>query len=532
MRELAGTTRLLRLIVRRERVALPVWILVLASLPAGTAGAFAALYPTEAELTRAASAIAGNPAFVAFLGPVYAPTLGGLTVWRVGALSAVVIGIMNVLTVTRHTRAEEEAGRRELLGSTALGRHAPLFAVLLIVMATDVLIGLAAAAGMASAGLAGSGVVAFGLSITVAGWVFAGVGAVGAQMFDSSRTANGMGVAVAAVSFLMRVIGDAGSSSGFGFLSWISPVGLVSRVRPFAGERWWIIGLLGFIAVALIATAQAISARRDVGAGVFASQSGPAAAAASLGSAGGLAFRLQKGVMAAWAAGFALFGFFIGAATEGFADLLDENPFLREIIEQVGGESAVADAFLASMLTVFGLMSAAQGVQATTWLRTEEIEQRVDPLLATSTGRLRWMASHGLIGVLAPSLDLLAVGAAAGLSYGAAVGDIGGRVPRLVAAALVQLPAVWLLVGVSLLLFGLVPRLSGLAWAVVGLTAFLTLFGATLRLPQALIDLSAFNHLPKVPGSTVTALPLVWLLATGAVVAFLGFFGFSRRDVG
>jgi ABC-2 type transport system permease protein len=532
MRELAGTGRYLRLIVRRERVALPIWILVLASLPAGTASAFAALYPTEPELTRAATAIGGNPAFVAFLGPVYAPTLGGLTVWRVGALSAVIIGIMNVLTVTRHTRAEEQAGRRELLGSTVLGRHAPLFAVLLVVMVADVLIGLAAAAGLASAGLAAPGVAAFGLSLVAAGWVFAGVGAVAAQMFESSRTANGLGVAVAAGAFLLRVIGDAGSSSGLGFFSWISPVGLVQRVRPFAGERWWIVGLLTAIAVVLVATAQAISARRDVGAGVFASQSGPAEAPASLASAWGLALRLQKGVTASWVAGFALFGFFIGAATEGFADLLNENPFLREIIEQVGGESAVSDAFLASMLTVFGMMAAAHGVQATAWLRTEEIEQRVDPLLATSTGRLRWMASHGLIGVLAPILDLLAVGAAAGLSYGAAVGDIGGQVARLIGAALAQLPAVWLLVGVALLLFGLFPRLSGLAWAVVGLTVFLTLFGVALRFPQWLIDVSPFNHLPRVPGSPVTAEPMAWLLALGAVVTAAGFAGFSRRDVG
>lgn len=532
MRNLAGTGRFLRLIIRRERVALPIWILALASLPAGTASAFAALYPTEAELSRAATAIGGNPAFVAFLGPVYAPTLGGLTVWRVGALSAVIIGIMNVLTVTRHTRAEEQAGRRELLGSTALGRHAPLFAVLLIVMAADVLIGLAAAAGLASVGLAGSGVVAFGLSLGAVGWVFAGVGAVSAQMFESSRTANGLGVAVAAVSFLLRVIGDAGSSSGFGFLAWVSPVGLVQRVRPFAGERWWIVGLLTAIAVVLIATAQAISARRDVGAGVFVSQAGPAEAPASLASAWGLAFRLQKGVMASWVAGFALFGFFIGTATEGFADLLNENPFLREIIEQVGGESAVSDAFLASMLTVFGMMAAAHGVQATTWLRSEEIAERVDPLLATSTGRLRWMASHGLIGGVAPILDLLAAGAATGLAYGAAIGDIGGQVQRLIGAALVQLPAVWVLVGLALLLFGLFPRRSGLGWAVVGLTMFLTLFGVALRFPQALIDLSPFNHLPRVPGSAVTVEPIAWLLAVGAVATTLGFAGFRRRDIG
>jgi len=42
------------------------------------------------------------------------------------------IGLLALLTVVRHTRADEEAGRSELIGSTALGRHAQLAAALIV----------------------------------------------------------------------------------------------------------------------------------------------------------------------------------------------------------------------------------------------------------------------------------------------------------------------------------------------------------------------------------------------------------------
>lgn len=526
----AGTWELIRLIARRERVTIPVWVAVLAALPAATAAAFLGLYPTEVEIARAAAMIGGNPAFVAFLGPVFDLSLAGLTVWRIGALLMVFSGVVVVLTVTRHTRAEEQAGRRELLGATSVGRHAPLVATLMVAAVTSLAIGGFAAVGLAAGGLGGRGSVAFGVSVTVVTWLFATVTAFAAQLFESSRTVNGVGIGVVAGSFVLRVLGDAGSASGLGFLAWVSPIGLAQRLRPFAGERWWVAGVLAAVGVGLAVAAQVVSARRDVGAGVLSSRPGPATGA--LRGPLGLAWRLQRGVAISWAVGFALFGLMIGSVTQGFADLLAENPILRSIIEQLGGSAFIVDAFLASMMAAVGIVAAAHAVQASLWLRSEETADRVDPLLAAATPRLRWMRSHVLVGVGVALVDLTAAGAAIGLAHGATIGDVVGQVPRLAGAALAQAPAVLVLVGVAVACFGLVPRLSWVAWAVLGTSAVLTLLGGALGFDQWIVDLSPFSRLPAVPAEKVDVVPLAALVAVGSGLVAAGFAGFARRDIG
>ncbi len=468
---------------------------------------------------------------MAFLGPVQAPTLGGLTAWRVGAFVGVMMGILNVLTLTRHTRAEEQAGRRELVGATAVGRHAPLMAALVVMVVTNIIIGAAVAAGLVATGLDPSGSIAFGTGATVVGLVFTGVAAVAAQLFDTSRASNAMGIGVVAVSFLLRVVGDAGSGGGLEFLSWISPIGLTQRIAPFASERWWIPAVLLAVAITAIASALAISARRDVGAGVFGTRSGPPQAARSLSGPLGLAVRLQRGVGVAWLAGFAVFGLLIGAATEGFAELLSENPLLRSMMELIGGERGITDAYLATMFSVFGMAVSAHAIGAVLWLQSEEAAGRVDPILATAVPRRRWLGSHTLVAIGAAVLDLTVIGAATGLAYGVTIDDVGGQVPRMIGAALVQLAAVLVMVGFTMAVFAFVPRLTWVAWSALGTAALLTLLGRSLRLSEWMIDLSPFSHLPQVPGPAITVGPLVGLGAVAAVLVVAGFVGFQRRDI-
>jgi ABC-2 type transport system permease protein len=532
VRDIAGLRHVLGLVLRRERIDLPVWILVVASLPAATASAFQALYPDPAALEQAANAIGGNPAFIAFLGPVLAPTLGGLTAWRVGAFVGVIVGIMNVLTVTRHTRAEEEAGRRELIGATAVGRHAPLMAVLVVVLTADLLMGIAAATALMAVGLEAAGSIAMGLGITVIGWFFAGVAAVSAQLFETARTANAAGVGFIAGSFLLRVVGDAGSASGLEFLSWISPIGLTQRIRPFSGERWAIPVLLVALAATLVLIAQAISSRRDVGAGVFGSRSGSPSAGRLLSGPLGLAVRLQRGVALSWAVGLALFGSLIGAATQGFSELLAENPVLAQFLQAIGGEERITDAYLASMFAVFGIVVSAHAVQAVLWLQSEEATGHLDAVLSTSVARSRWLTGHVTVAVIVAVVDLAVVGIATGLAYGITIGDAATQVPRLTGAALTQLPAVMVMIGVALAFYALLPRLTWPAFTVLGISALATLLGRSIRLSEWIIDLSPFSHLPQVPGPDVPAGPLVGLTVAGAILVAVGYVGFTRRDIG
>jgi ABC-2 type transport system permease protein len=532
MSTLAGTGGLVRLILRRDRVLLPLWIVVLALLPVQTAVGIDQFYDTPAALRELYGTIAATPGLLAMLGPAFDATLGALTTWRAGLIFTMV-GLASLLTVIRHTRTDEEAGRRELLGATVVGRNAPLAAALLVVLAADLAIGALLAAGMLGLGLPASGSVAFGLAVAAAGWTFAAVGAVAAQLTEGAGAARGLALGALGLAYVLRAAGDtaAGSGGGLGWLSWLSPIGWAQQARPYAGERWWVFGLAAGFVVVLATAAFALLARRDVGAGVLAARLGPAEAGPSLRSPLALAWRLHRGLLVGWTAGLAVMGAVIGSVADSVNDMAAESSQLKELLERIGGEKVLSDAYIAGTMAIFALAAAGYAIQATLRLRAEEEGLRAEPVLATSVGRVRWATSHLVFGLLGPTVALAVAGLTEGLVYGLVTGDVGRELPRVLAGALVQLPAVLVLAGIAMALFGLLPRLTALSWAALAVSAFLVLLGPLLQLSQRLLDLAPFTHIPKVPGGDVSATPLAWLLAVTAVLVTAGLAAFRRRDL-
>ncbi|HEX5696720.1 MAG TPA: ABC transporter permease, partial [Acidimicrobiia bacterium] len=313
MSTLTGTWQLIRFIGRRERVRLSVWVAILALVPIGTANAFIGLYPTPESREGLAATVASSPALTSLLGPLYDSNIGALTAWRSGTLGAFIVALMAILTMIRHTREEEETGRRELLGSTVVGRNAPLAAALTVTIGAGVLLGALLAAGLVGVGLPAAGAIAFGLGFTGVTVVFAGVGALAAQLTEAASTARGIGVGAAGLAFVLRMAGDSGGE-GIEWLSWLSPIGWFSRLRPFADEEWWVLALWLGLGTGLALVASSIAARRDVGAGVFAARRGPASAASGLRSPFGLAWRLHRGSLVGWTVGLGVLGVVYGAA--------------------------------------------------------------------------------------------------------------------------------------------------------------------------------------------------------------------------
>ncbi|WP_432992375.1 ABC transporter permease [Dactylosporangium sp. CA-233914] len=526
MNSLTGTRALTRLALRLDRVRLTVWVLGLAVMPMATAANYFKLYPTDADL-RAVSGVLANPSLVALSGPLYSVTIGGLSVWKVGVSEFILVGLMSMLTVVRHTRTEEETGRLELLRATVIGRHAPLTAALLVTSLANLAIAVLAALGLMATGLAPAGSVAFGLAIGLFGLLFAAVAAVAAQLTQSARAANGIAGAVLGGSYLLRALGDTGPT----WLSWLSPTGWALHVRPFAGERWWVAGLLVVFAAVFAVAGYALAGRRDVGAGLLPERPGPAAAAPALRSPLALAWRLHRGLLVGWAVAMLLTGAVMGGAAVGIGNLDSPNQQLTDILARMGGTAGLADAFLGAIYGIIGMVAAVYTIQATLRLRQEESTGHVESILATRVGRLRWAASHLAIALLGTALLLAVAGVAGGLSYGAQVHDVGGQTGRLLAAAMVQLPAAWVLAGLGMALVGLAPRLSTLTWAALIGSVLLVELGALFGLNQRVLDVTPFAHVPKLPGSAFTVAPVLWLTLVAVALGAAGLAGLRRRDM-
>jgi ABC-2 type transport system permease protein len=526
---LTGTRPLVRLALRRDRVRLPVWLVVIAAIIAVTPPSFDELFPTEAARAAYAAGVTANPALLSIQGPIFGTSLGALTAGRLMTITSVLVALFNVLTVLRHTRAEEEAGRRELLGATVVGRQAGLAAAVAVVLGADAVLAVAVSGLLAGAGLPVAGAVALGLALGAVGAVFAAVAALAAQLTEGVRAASGLALGALGVAFVLRAAGDAGTA---GWLSWLSPIGWAARVRPFAGDRWWVLGLAAAVAIALGALAAALSSRRDLAAGMLPARLGAASAPPALAGPFGLAWRLQRGPLLGWTSAFVVAGAVFGGIAKGIGSLLDSSPEVVAILRRLGGSGGLADVFLAAEFGILGLLASAYAISATLRLRSEETDGRAEAVLATATGRARFVSSHLVIALAGPAALLLGAGAAAGAVYGAAVGDVAGRVPRLVAGALAQLPAVWVLAGIALALFGVLPRAVAGAWAALVVFLLFGQFGQILRLPQWVLDLSPFTHLPRTLGADAALTPLVWMAVIAAALLGVGFAGFRRRDVG
>lgn len=528
MGTLTGTGSLIRLILRRDRFILPLWVVLLTLIPVSYVSSFNELFPTAASRRQ----YADNAGFITLYGVLPDTSLGEFVTWRVGFVP-VMVGLISILTVIRHTRVEEETGRRELLGSTVVGRHAGLAAALATVLGANLVLGVLLALGMQSQDLAATGSVAIGLEFTLSGWIFAAVGAVAAQLTSSAGTARGIALGALGAAYALRAAGDtsAHTDGPLWWLSWLSPIGWVQKIHPYGENRWSVAILALVVSIALVAVAIALSARRDVGSGLLPARPGPAVGSPRLGTPLALAWRLHRGLLAAWVVAFALLGVLFGGVAEGVGEMMRDDSSARDFFARIGGKAGLIDSYFVGVLTIVGLIAAAYAVQATLRLRVEETSGRAEPVLATATGRLRWATSHLVFALLGPAAALLAAGVAAGLSYGAAVGDVGHQTVRLMGAALIQLPAVWVLAGIAVALFGLFPRLAAAAWAGPAICLLLGIVGAAVQLDRWVLDLSPFAHLPSLPGGGLHVLPIAVLILIAAALAGAGLSGLRHRDL-
>jgi ABC-2 type transport system permease protein len=524
---LVGTGPLVRGIVRRDRVRMLVWMGGIVAMTASSAAGVKGLYATTAELQRAAALIEGNAVAIAFNGPDQGlGTIGGRIAFETGAFTLVLVALMSLFTISRNTRAEEESGRLELIRATAVGRHAPAAAALIVVAGMNAVTGLGLAVGLRGLDLPAAGCVAYGLSAAAVGLVFAAIAAVTAQVTENTRVASGLAGLAVGLAYTLRAVGDIGG----GTLSWVSPIGWGQKLRPFAGEQWWPLALPVACVAGCLWLAGLLASHRDLGGGLVAPRPGPASAPPSLARPLGLAVRLQRGAAIAWASGLLSLGLVYGAVADQadeFLEDLDES--VRDMIARSGAN--FIDSFLGTTLLILALVGSGFAVQAALRLRNEETGLRAELVLATPISRRRWAASHLAAAVGGGALVLAAGGFGLGLAYALTVGDI-GEFLRLLAGALTYLPATGVLIGLSIALFGLAPRAGPAMWGVLALCFVIGFFGELLDLPGWLTGLSPFEHTPMVPAEDPDVLPLLVQSAVAVALGGAGMAAFRARDIG
>lgn len=538
MTALAGTGRLTRLVLRRDRILLPVWLTAVMALAVGLVSGVHSLYTTAQERIEAAVFAAANVAARVVDGPPSGPDIGSLAMLEAYKLVGILVALMNTQLVLRHTRQNEDTGRAEMLGSAVVGRHAPLTAALLVATAANLVVAAGVTAVLLAHDLPLAGSLASGLAVGALGMIFAGIAGVAAQVMATQRAASAVCAAALGLTYLLRGAGDAfGTVEGDGMVlvsawpSWLSPMGWGHQVRPFYQDNWDVFGLFALSGTALVALAYFLTTRRDVGEGMLRTRPGPRYAPASLRGSLGIAWRLHRGLLVAWVIGMSVVGTIFGAVGNNVDDVINMSHQIEQLILRHYEGASLVDLYFSFVVSFLAIAAAAYTVQALLRARAEEVAGHVEPVLAAAVGRVRWLLSHVAVAWAGTVVVLVALGLSGSLAYAAVGGDLAVGLGML-SAAVAQVPAAFALGGLVVATFAFLPRWAlALGWAMLAASLVMGQAGQLLELPQWLLNLSPFTHVPEVPATALALTPELALLAVAVTATAAGLAWFRRRDL-
>lgn len=528
MTALAGTPALVRLALRRDRFWLPGWVIGIGAFEALMAGSVISVYP-DAKARAGAALTIDNPGSTFLLGRRYGAAdypWGHMVGHQTLLWCAVLFALLAGLTMTRHTRAEEEAGRTELLRAGRVGRLAPLLSAVAMTGLVVLLSGLATTVvlvGLRAQSVTATGAAIFGLAQISVGACFAGLATVTTQLARTSRGANGLLGGLLGACFTLRGIGDVAGTS----LGAATPLGWAQRMHPWAENAWgW--ALPGVLAgVALFAVGAWLSQRRDLGGSLLPQPAGRPRAARGLVSPLGLALRLARTPALVWTAAMFGFGIAYGPVLSQAEKFLRQMPALQDFVP---GVTDGVRLFAAIIVGMAALLCTVPGVQVVTRMVADERAGR-SAILHTATPRATWYLVNVLTAVLSAALPVTAFGAAFGFA-GARVRDDADLGLDILVACLAHLPAMAVVIGAAALVAGWSPRLTGLAWAVLAHAVAVHWFAGPLKWPTWAQWPSAFDHVGARPALAASSTALVVLTGVAAAAVAVGLFGYRRRALG
>lgn len=529
-RVFAGFPLMVQFIVRRNWLRMLVWVVVLAGLVAVVIQSQHTAFPTQADRNQYA-AIANTPAVAALTGlPYAAATLGGILVIKLWMTNTIALAFAALFLVTRNGRAEEEAGRTELLRSGVLGQHAYSLANWLVVAVFAAVTGLACGGAAIACGLPVDGSLVMGASFTGVALVFIGVAAVAGQLAQTSRGANAAASAVLGIAYLVRAGADLASTGETpSALRWASPIGWSQQMRAYGENLWWPLLVPIATAVVLCAVALRLEAARDVGAGLLPARGGPTQATRLMQSPVGLTLRLQRGPLIGWAIGIVVGALFYGTVATAMATVVAGDSPISKLFS--AGGATVLDSLLGFFIMANALLVGAYVIQSTDTIRTEEANGSCEMQWSGALSRLTWAAARIAVPAVVSLAMLAASGLAIGWSYGASVTDA-GQPWRFAGASLAYWPSILILIAVVVACAAWIPRASStVTWAIYSVSVVLSLFGGLFSLPNWVINNTPFTAVPRLGSADSPLAPLAVLTILAIVIGACGLARLRGRDM-
>lgn len=541
--------RLVGLLLRRHRVGLLAWTLSLLALVAVTVPAYEATYPDLSARGVLVEQMAADQGSRVLYGPLGTPgTYGQLFAWESGTYLLLLASVAAILLGVALTRGEEDAGAVELVRSVGVGPGAPVRAGLVVLTLFCLVVGGGTAAILLAQAdaeeLGATGGLGFGGLTFLTAWAFGLVAVAAAQLRGDAPGARHLALLVLGMSFALRAVADTSSAGWASALSWASPLGWKAVLSPWTEDRLWTLVAMLAVGLALAGLGLWCASRREVG-GALLGRPGGSGRRLRVRSVPGWALAEARGSLVGWTVGVLGVALLFGSMAEGLAGTLEEDPTIRDLVEQmgVGLDDPVQTYFtlLGSMVAVVAVVGAV--AQVLRW-RSEESSGRLVQELATGVPRWRSLLARAGVAAVAGVLWLGAGGLLMGLLGRVLLADVDPFGPAL-RGTLGEAPGLLAAVGLATLLVAVLPRVSALvSWVMVGWSAFVLWFGELVDLPGMALDATLLGHAAGVsewveglggeswqPWDAGGLVPLAVLGAVAVLGLALGALLLGRRDL-
>lgn len=549
------------LMFRRHRVALVAWSLPLLLMVAITVPSYQGTYPSLEQRAPLVAQMQATDGMRLLYGILRDPgTLGQLFTWEVGSYVIILACVMAVLLGVSTTRGEEDSGGLELVRASGVQPAAPLAAATILVFTSCLVVGAGSAvillAQMRSTDeLTVEGALGFGAVTTLASFAVGLTAMLCAQVRGEARGAKSWAFALLGVAFLMRVLADQAIydhswPQWLKTLNWFTPLGWKEVASPYTDDNLWTLVVFALVCGVLVTVVTVLYRGREYAASTLPDRS-VTTRGMTVHSAEAWGWVSGRSHVFGWWVAVLLVSALFGSMTAGLVQTLRDSEPTRELLERmsaaqdpgVAAESSQAAAalgpthLLGQFYEFLGLyvaiLVAVFGITALTRWRSEERAGHLDLELTTGTRRWRSLTARSTVAVLSAAALLAAAAALMGwLGELQMADDVGAgeALRQSMTSTFGQLPAVLAGIGLAAVLIAVVPRATGVIWALLAGSGFIQAFGGLVDLPQWALDLSLYAWAP-VRGEDWPWAQMILLCVIGAAGVLAAAAVVGRRDV-
>ncbi|WP_156809592.1 ABC transporter permease [Gracilibacillus halophilus] len=324
--------------------------------------------------------------------------------------------------------------------------------------------------------------------------------------------------------YIIRAIGDVASEP----LSLMSPLGLILRTEVYVNNQWWpvLVGVLLFVITVFVAFY--LHQRRDMGAGLLPSKQGRRTASRFLCSPLGLTLRMMRTMIIAWSVGMFLLGISYGSIFGDLESFIKNNDMIQQIIAS-HPDYSVTEQFITQLMVILAIIATIPAVTSFLNIRSEEKKERLEHLYTKNVSRIRLFFVYVGIGCVVGPLALLLSVIGLWLSSMMVMADP-LSFSIFMKAGMVYVPAIWVVLVIASLLFAFVPKWTSIVWVYVVFSFITVYLGDLIDIPEWLVNVSSYSHIPQLPVENVTWLSLVVLIIVWAIGTWISMAKYRYRD--